>query len=143
MLIRTSLVVLALAAGAIAQPPGRGRGRGSIGDNPGGGPQPDARLIGAVAGMQRQVVKGAPYSADMITETSQTLPDGNHIRQTSTAKIYRDAEGRVRDEQSLAGLGALAPSAGSEQVVFINDPVAGVSYALNVKERDGNITVLQ
>ena len=43
----------------------------------------------------------------MVTENRQVLPDGNRIRQTSTSRIYRDAEGRVRTEQSLGGLGSL------------------------------------
>ena len=80
-------------------------------------------------------VQGAPYSAAEISELTQTLADGNRIRQTVTAKIYRDSEGRVRNEQSLAGLGALAPNAAGSQVVYINDPVAGVNYALDLRQK--------
>jgi hypothetical protein len=116
---------LAVAVGAYAQnpppPPGRGRF--------GGGP--DARFLGAEAGAPGRVVKNAPYSADMITESTQTLADGNHIRQSTTARIFRDSEGRTRTEQSLKGLGALAGSSNLPNVVFINDPVAGTNYALN------------
>lgn len=141
MLTRTILVgFLALAAGAYAQnpPPGGGRmgrgGRGPAGPEfqnaPGG-----ARFLGAEAGMPGRVVKNAPYSADAVTETTQTLPDGNHIRQNSSSRVYRDTEGRTRREQSLNALGGLAPSANLPQVVFINDPVAGVSYALNPTDR--------
>jgi hypothetical protein len=89
-------------------------------------------------GRLNRVVKNAPYSADIATETTQTLADGNRIHQTSTAKIYRDSEGRERNEQSLTGLGALTPSANLPRVVFINDPVAGMDYALN--ERDKTAT---
>src|SRR5262245_15391792 len=32
-------------------------------------------------------VKGAPYSAEAVTETIQTLGDGNRIVQTSSAKL--------------------------------------------------------
>jgi hypothetical protein len=76
-------------------------------------------------------VKGAPFSADLVTETTQALADGNHIHQTSTSRLYRDAEGRTRREQSLNGLGVLAPNANLPPVVFINDPVAHVNYALS------------
>jgi hypothetical protein len=132
MLIRTNLVaLLALAAVAHAQPSRGGR----FGPPGGPGAAPDARLIGAVAGNPRSVVRSAPYSADVVTETTQVLADGNRIRRTVTAKVYRDAEGRVRNEQSLAGLGMLAPGAASSQVIYINDPVAGVNYALNVKDK--------
>ena len=81
-------------------------------------------------------VKGAPYSADAVTETIQTLADGNRIVNRSTAKIYRDSEGRERREQSLLNLGPFTPQ-GNEPVrtIFISDPVAGVHYSLNVNER--------
>ena len=139
MLTRTTLTIaglLVLAVAASAQDPGQGRARGRFGPAaadvaaPGG-----ARFLGAEAGMPGRVVKNAPYSADIVTETTQTLTDGNHIRQSSTAKVYRDTEGRTRREQSLNGLGGLAPSSNLPQVVFINDPVAGFNYALNPQNR--------
>ena len=141
MLIRSaSLALLALAATALAQPPGRG---GRFGPPGGQGAPPDTRLIGAVAGSPRNVIKSAPYSADVVTESTQILPDGNRIRQTVTQKVYRDSEGRVRSEQSLAGLGALAPNAGSTQVIYINDPVAGVNYALDVRQKTATKSALR
>jgi len=84
--------------------------------------------------MPGRVVKNAPYTADLVTETAQTLPDGNHIRQTSTARAYRDSEGRTRREHSLNSLNGLAPNSQLPAVVFINDPVAGVNYALNAND---------
>jgi hypothetical protein len=85
--------------------------------------------------MPGRVVKNAPYSADVVTETTQTLPDGNHIRQSTAVKVYRDSEGRTRREQSLNALRGLAPNSNLPQVVFINDPVGGVNYALNPQSR--------
>ncbi|MBZ5585142.1 MAG: hypothetical protein LAQ30_23625, partial [Acidobacteriia bacterium] len=67
--------------------------------------------------------------------TTQILADGNRIRQVSRGKVYRDSEGRVRTEQAISGLGALAPKANLLQVVFIHDPVASVNYALNPADR--------
>jgi hypothetical protein len=84
--------------------------------------------------MPGRVVKNAPYSSDIVTETTQTLADGNHVRQSITARFYRDSEGRTRSEQSV-NLNGLAASANLPQVVFINDPVAGVNYALNPKDK--------
>jgi hypothetical protein len=78
-----------------------------------------------------RIVKNAPFTGDLITETSQTLSDGNHIKQSTTAHLVRDSEGRTRREQSLNGLGALGSAGANTEAVFINDPVAGVSYALN------------
>ncbi|MGA2771074.1 MAG: hypothetical protein ABSG26_09700 [Bryobacteraceae bacterium] len=139
MLTRTTLTLiglLVLAAAASAQNPGPGRGRGRFGPPAADAAAPGgARFLGAEAGMPGRVVKNAPYSADIVTETTQTLTDGNHIRQSSTAKVYRDTEGRTRREQSLNALGGLAPSSNSTQVVFINDPVAGFNYALNPQNR--------
>jgi hypothetical protein len=140
MLMRTTFVaLLALAMGANAQNPGPGRGRGERFRPDGPGPSGEPRIIGAMAGRPGPVVRGAPYSATMVTEITQVLPDGNRIRQTNTARVFRDSEGRVRSEPSLAGLGvldpALAGSASSAQVVFIMDPVAGVDYVLNQKDR--------
>jgi hypothetical protein len=88
------------------------------------------------AGIIRAGVKNAPFSADVTMESSQTLADGNRIRRTANAKVYRDSEGRTRREQAV-NLNGLAPDANMQQMVFINDPVAGVSYSLNAKERTG------
>src|SRR6185503_9538210 len=69
-------------------------------------------------------VKGAPYSAEAVNETIQTLADGNRIVQRSSAMQYRDAEGRERREETSA-MGA----------IFITDPVAGARYTLHPDSR--------
>ena len=120
MSMRTLAIGLLAVAAASAQPQSRG-----------GAPNWGPRVVGAEPGRQGPVVKGAPFSADLVTETTQALADGNHIHQTSTSRLYRDAEGRTRREQSLNGLGVLAPNANLPPVVFINDPVAHVNYALS------------
>jgi hypothetical protein len=88
--------------------------------------------------MPGPVVKGAPYSAEAITEMTQMFPDGNRIRQSSHVRVFRDSEGRTRREQSLNSIGAFAANTGLPNVVFINDPIAGVNYALNPAERVAN-----
>jgi hypothetical protein len=123
------LLLLVLACVASAQDPGPPRGRGF---GPGG---PGARFLGAEAGMPGRVVKNAPYSADMVTETSQTLADGNRIHQTTTAHVYRDSEGRTRREPALSSLNSLAPNSHLPSVIFINDPVAGVNYAISATDK--------
>ncbi|MBZ5632454.1 MAG: hypothetical protein LAO55_04930 [Acidobacteriia bacterium] len=69
-------------------------------------------------------VKGAPYSAEAVNETIQTLADGNRIVQRSSAMQYRDADGRERREETSA-MGA----------IFISDPVAGTRYTLHPESR--------
>lgn len=116
-----ALGLLAVAAGAQAQPQERGG--------------PNWRFVGAEAGRPGVVVRNAPFSADVTTETSMALQDGNHIRQTSTLRLYRDGEGRTRREQSLNNVGGLASNTNLPPVVFINDPVAHVNYALSPSSR--------
>ncbi|MFL6228916.1 MAG: energy transducer TonB [Pyrinomonadaceae bacterium] len=82
-----------------------------------------------------KVIKGVPFSADAVTESVQLLGDGNRITHSSSAKLYRDTEGRTRREQSLGGVGALAASGETPQTVFINDPIAGTNYILNTESR--------
>src|SRR2546427_2659586 len=76
-----------------------------------------------------KLVKGSPYSAEAVTETTQVLSDGNRIVRKSSSMLYRDSEGRTRREQSLTFPGD--PSGRTLKTVMINDPVAGVSYSLN------------
>jgi hypothetical protein len=80
-------------------------------------------------------VKGSPYSAEAVTETTQTLADGNRIVHKSTAMLYRDSSGRERREQSLPMIGPFTAQGDAPQIISISDPVAGVNYSLNSKER--------
>ncbi len=80
------------------------------------------------------VVKGAPYSAEAVTETVQMLADGNRIVNTTQSKIFRDSEGRTRREQSIAGIGPWTTEQ-PQQIVMINDPVAGVHYVFNPDDK--------
>jgi hypothetical protein len=80
-----------------------------------------------------KIVKGAPYSAEAVTESVQTLADGNRIVNKFTSQIYRDSEGRTRREQTLKGLGGVGTGEEPLQTIFINDPVAGVTYSLDTR----------
>lgn len=78
-----------------------------------------------------KVVKGAPYSAEAVTEVVQTLPDGNRIVRRSTTQLYRDSEGRTRREQAV---NAVVPWVSAQQGaprVYINDPVSSLNYILD------------
>jgi hypothetical protein len=82
-----------------------------------------------------KVVKGAPYSAEAVTESIRTLGDGNKIKHKNTASVYRDSEGRTRRDQELGAVGPWAMPGEPQQTVFINDPVAGVNYVLDPRTR--------
>ena len=75
-------------------------------------------------------VKGAPYSAQAITESRQRLADGNEIVNKSEATVYRDTQGRTRREQTLKMIGGLSEAA-PLQLITISDPVAGATYTLD------------
>src|SRR5947207_4746972 len=73
-------------------------------------------VMGAVRG---QAVKGMPYSADEITESTHVLADGTRIHNETKAAVYRDSEGRTRRE--------------TPENITITDPVGGATYVVNPK----------
>lgn len=87
-----------------------------------------------------KVVKGAPYSAEEITETTQTLADGNRISHKITSQVYRDTEGRTRTERTMNQIGPWASAGEPVTTVFINDPVAGKHYILDPRSRTAHAT---
>lgn len=76
---------------------------------------------------QSKVVTGAPYSATGVTTRTQTLTNGNTINQSSCTNYYRDSSGRTRREETRNS----ATCSSTPTTVFINDPVAGISYVIN------------
>ena len=86
-------------------------------------------------GMEGRLVKGSPYSAQVVTEFTQTLADGNRIHRTTSGSFARDSEGRTRREQSIGAIGALATSEKAAKSVFIQDPVSGTDYILEPNSR--------
>lgn len=86
-------------------------------------------------GFEAKLVKGAPYSADSVSETVQTLADGTKITASTRGTVARDSEGRTRREQTLGSIGPLFPDGKAPRHAFINDPVAGVHYVLELDEK--------
>jgi hypothetical protein len=92
-----------------------------------------------IAGTATAVVKGAPFSAEAVSESVQTLADGNRITRSHTTKMYRDGEGRFRREGSSSGgsgfgfttAGGAVSTYFSSDGISIFDPVANVRYFLN------------
>jgi hypothetical protein len=102
----------------------------------GGEPGQEARqkIILDLVTADNRVVKGKPYSADTSTEMVQTLGDGNRIVNRTVSKIYRDAQGRTRREQTFGNVDP-SNSAPHEMKVFIDDPVSGASYVVDPGEK--------
>ena len=120
----TSVIVLGWGTSAVmlAQPPQIQLRQGVIS---GGIP-----ANGVATGGER--VKGAPYAAEAVTETTQTMADGNRITRKTSSKIYRDSEGRERREEALDPSTGVSATPDRAPTVYISDPVAGANYVLNV-----------
>lgn len=87
-----------------------------------------ASLAGAMLRLGgEQVIKGAPYSAEAVSERLQQLSDGNQIVNRSSAMHYRDSAGRTRTE--------VRNNNGSVRTVTINDPVAGTRWVLHPERK--------
>lgn len=82
---------------------------------------PAMSFVTSEAGTSR-LVKGAPYSAEAVSESTQVLMDGNRIQRRSVQRLSRDGEGRTRVERLKRD--------GSVESVMINDVVAGKRYWL-------------
>jgi hypothetical protein len=80
-------------------------------------------------------IKGAPYSATVITERTQTLSDGNRIAEKHTSMVARDSEGRMRNEATVMAIGTAPVAGGPAQIVMILDPVQQVSYTLETNSK--------
>ena len=78
------------AASLLAQGPGPHRG---------GGPG-DFALLHAEFGISNKVVPGAPYSAQAVTQFTQTLSTGDHIQRKPTAS---DCARQPRTERGQTG----------------------------------------
>lgn len=91
---------------------------------------PEAKVIAEIASSSRSA-KNAPFSADAVSESVQTLADGNRIVRSSTSKIYRNSEGRVR-QQYTGGTGGMFGSFFSfGDGVSVFNPMGG-SFSLDV-----------
>lgn len=105
-------------------------------------PEPGIGMVRTEFRFGGKVIKNAPYSAEAVTESTQTLANGTKLSQKTFARVYRDGEGRTRREQSAAPVGPFATSGEAQRVVFISDPVAGVAYTLYPETRTAVRTAL-
>jgi hypothetical protein len=85
----------------------------------------DARR--GITTMHLNVVKNAPYTAQVVTERTQALADGNQIAVRRTTMTYRDSAGRTRQE--------IRDADGDVVTVTINDAVAGATLILHPRDR--------
>ncbi len=92
-------------------------------------------FISSLFEMGDKVVKGAPYSAEAVTERIQTLSDGNRIVHKNNSQVFRDSAGRIRREQEFGVIGNWVSAETPERHIFIKDPVAGFHYVLETQNQ--------
>src|SRR5262245_29116640 len=62
---------------------------------PAGVPEPGLRFLSSEMTFNGKVVKNAPFSAEILTESEQTLGNGARMTRRTMGKVYRDSEGRT------------------------------------------------
>ncbi len=100
----------------------------------GPGPVVIQKMDVGMMGGKAAVVTGAPYSGTITNESVQTLADGTRITQSSTGSVARDSQGRTRQDMPLPAIGNLSAE-NAPHMAIIMDPVAQVSYALNLTDK--------
>src|SRR5262249_10786054 len=66
-----------------------------------------------------------------VSQSTQTLADGNRIVHSTTATVCRDSQGRTRREETVNRFGPGSSAGSQHQVIFISDPVAGFNLVLD------------
>jgi TonB family protein len=93
------------------------------------------KFLSAEMSFDNKVVKGAPFSAEMVYESIQTLADGNRIVNRSSSAIHRDSQGRIRREQAFNFFGPFGGGSTERKNIHIFDPVSGDTYMLDPENR--------
>ena len=101
------------------------------------------KVITEIAASSEKIVKNSPFSAEAVSESVQTLGDGNRIIRSSTSRLYRSAEGRFRREGSSMSGGSLGTYFEMQPSIMILDPVNGFRYSLNSSARTARSTTLR
>lgn len=91
------------------------------------------RIVGAFGG---KVVTNAPFSAQVVRETTQVLSDGTRLDRKETDTIARDSAGRTRQEITLPAIGPLAASGQVPHIAFIREPEAGKDSTIYIMNED-------
>jgi hypothetical protein len=123
----TRIAVIGIGATCVlfAQPPVRPGFR--MGGGFGGG-------LG-VPGLGGKTITGAPFSANLTSQSVQTLANGTQIQRQETAELARDGQGRVYSQITTT-----QPSSSGNKTfssITIYDPVAGYIYRLNPQKMTG------
>ncbi len=91
----------------------------------------DSKVIAELAASSEKMVKNSPFSADAVSESVQTLSDGNRIVRNSTSKLYRNSEGSFRREMNGGSGGFLGSLYTMGSGVTIMDRAGGFRYMID------------
>jgi len=73
------------------------------------------------------VQTGLPYSADQVTDHTQTLANGTRTTDKQVVLLWRDSLGRTRTERPVPG----SNDSSGPTTIEIDDPIAGFHYVLD------------
>jgi hypothetical protein len=87
-------------------------------------------------GINLRSVAAAPFSANVVRQSTEVLADGTPVTRETQGKMFRDSLGRTRSETELE-----SSVAGAEprRFVTIVDPVLGTSMVLDVAAKRATI----
>jgi hypothetical protein len=99
-------------------------------------PTPRApKAVTEIAVSSEKMVRNAPFSAEAVSESVQTLSDGNRIVRSSTTKLYRNSEGRFRREFVGGAGGGFNSLYTVGPDISILDPIGGFRYMIDPELR--------
>lgn len=99
---------------------------------------PNARFIAAELRFGDKLVKGQPFSAEIVIEDTRRLFDGSTVTKQVRGATYRDGDGRTRREQPLemvGGISIVGTDNKPQMMVFINDFVSSTQIFLDVNNK--------
>src|SRR5580765_8000677 len=91
-------------------------------------PTPPVRVITGVSASSESIVKGAPFSAEGVSESVQMLADGNRIVRKWSEKLYRSSDGKFRRESTGGSGTAFGAVVSNGADITILDPVGGARW---------------
>ena len=98
-----------------------------------------ARIISEyMLGSETSLIKGQPFSAEAVSESVQTLADGNRITRKWTNKLYRDSQGRFRREGANGSSSMFGAVLAGDNAVTIINPAGGRFY-LNTDDQTARV----
>jgi hypothetical protein len=100
------------------------------------------RVITEISASTDKIVKGSPFSAEAVSESVQTLGDGNRIVRRWSEKLYRSGDGKFRRESSNGSGTAFGSIVTSNGITILN-PVGGARYTLNPDNMTGRAYTLR